>query len=77
MRWELVLLVLALAACRDGNLPSPAASGALEDWVLPTGKPPSRAEFGAIVAACQDRGRVAATGGLQPCLADYGVRRAP
>jgi hypothetical protein len=77
MRWEVVLLTLALAACREASLPTPAASaGDMKEWVLPTGKPPTKAEFAAIVAACQDRSQAAGAGaGLQPCLADYGVRR--
>jgi hypothetical protein len=79
MRWRVVVLALALTACREANVTSPATPTAgLQEWVLPTGKPPSTAEFAAIVAACQDRDRNAATNiGLQPCLADYGVRRAP
>lgn len=78
MRWKLIVAMLALAACRDAtaSLPAPPAAD-MKDWVLPTGKPPTKAEFAAIVAACQDRQQNAATNiELQPCLADYGVRRA-
>ena len=73
MRWTLVLLVVALAACRDTAPPQPQrAAGDIGHWVMPTGKAPSKAEFAALVAACEDR-----TLELQPCLGDYGMRPAP
>jgi hypothetical protein len=43
---------------------------------MATGKPPTRAEFAAVVAACQDRAKTAnQTGSLDGCLADLGMRR--
>ena len=40
------------------------------------GKPPSKNEFAAVLAACEERARSANQGGaLDGCLADYGLRR--
>ena len=70
-----LFLVLALAACADAG--GPEGAGDMQGWRYASGKPPSRAEYAAIVAACQD-GAVRRTQGrpLDACLADLGLRRA-
>ena len=77
MRGALFLLLFALAACGGTGLDQTSTSVELRDWQLPTGKPPSSAEFAALMAACQDRVRSAGKGGsVDACLAgDYGMRR--
>lgn len=72
-----VLLVLGLGACSlfDGNQ-SGFVSGDMQGWRFASGKRPSRAEYAAVIAACQD-GAVPRTHGkpLDTCLADLGLRR--
>ena len=71
------LLVLALAACALGDGDEPAAAPTdMQGWRFTSGKRPSRAEYAAVVAACQD-GAVPRIQGkpLDFCLADLGLRR--
>jgi hypothetical protein len=78
MRGMAFLVVTAsLAACVAARGVTPAsASSELRDWQMATGKPPTRAEFAAVVAACQDRVKTANQGGsLDGCLADLGLHR--
>ena len=77
MRGVVLLLLLGLAACvtADRVIP-PGVSSELNDWQTPKGKPPTRAEFAAVVAACQDReNSTDQTGPISGCLADLGLRR--
>jgi hypothetical protein len=77
MRGVAFLILLSLAACvaRDAVAPS-SASSEIRGWQEASGKPPSQAEFAAVVAACQDRARSADRGGpIDNCLADLGLRR--
>ena len=71
------LLVLVLAACAlaDGDEPAAAPTDML-GWRFSSGKRPSRAEYTAVVAACE-HGAVAHAQGkpLDLCLADLGLRR--
>ena len=71
------LLVLAVAACGmwEGDEPA-AAPTDMQGWRFTSGKRPSRAEYTAVVAACE-HGAVARTQGkpLDLCLADLGLRR--
>jgi hypothetical protein len=68
-----VLLLLALAACTQtdtadsGDVNTPDPTG----WRLASGKEPSKAEFAALAASCQDRGSA-----LDACLAELGLKRA-
>lgn len=79
-----MLLVLALAGCDVFELSQPAeyGSGDMQGWRFASGKTPSRAEYAAMVAACQG-GAVRAASGvdgaapLDTCLADLGMKRAP
>ncbi len=78
MRGIAVLLALGLVACASTDgMSSANASSEVRGWQTVAGKPPSQAEFAAVVAACQDRakttGQNASTDG---CLADLGLRRA-
>ncbi|HXO02857.1 MAG TPA: hypothetical protein VN900_12415 [Stellaceae bacterium] len=41
-------------------------------WQLASGKLPTKAEFTALAASCQDRG-----GAFEPCLTELGLKRAP
>jgi len=77
-------LLLGLAACResDGSQQAGLGSGDMRGWRFVSGKPPTRAEYAAVVAACRD-GAVqraqapSSLGALDACLADLGLKRAP
>lgn len=71
-----LLLMLGLAACSLLESDEPAAPTDVQGWRFASGKRPSRAEYAAVVAACQD-GAVPRTRGqpLDACLADLGLRR--
>ena len=73
-----VCLMLGLVACETSDATQQAGfgSGDMQGWRLASGKRPSRAEYAAVVAACQD-GAVARAKGkaLDACLADLGLRR--
>lgn len=72
MRGIAFFALLALAACAtaDGT-PGAGSSAELRGWQTAVGKPPSKAELAAVVAACQDRAR---NGPIEGCLADLGLR---
>jgi len=79
MRAIAVVVLLVLGACAATTDSSASASPEIRDWQTPTGKPPTRAEFAALAAACRDR--VKTTGETENvpmigCLADLGLRRA-
>jgi hypothetical protein len=71
------LLMIGLGACGlyDANEPGVGLDD-VQGWRFSSGKRPSRAEYAAVVAACQD-GAVPRTQGkaLDICLADMGLRR--
>lgn len=71
------VILLGLTACVAADAVAPAsASTELRGWQEANGKPPSHAEFAAIVAACEDRATVKSNNGaLDDCLADLGLRR--
>jgi len=65
---------LALGACGS----TASASSEMRDWQTPAGKPPTKAEFAALVAACQDKVKTTTESGpFDGCLADLGLRRTP
>jgi len=74
-----VLIVLGLAACAafEGSQPGDLGSGEMQGWRLASGKTPSRAEYAAMVAACQ-AGAVQHTAAatLDGCLSGLGLKRA-
>jgi hypothetical protein len=79
-----VFLILVLAGCGPPDTSREPSSGANEirGWKFASGKRPSRAEYAAIVASCQ-QGAVRSVPGnlfesgkpLDACLADLGLRR--
>jgi hypothetical protein len=70
-------LLVGLAACAAQDAAGPARmSSAVPGWREESGKPPTQAEFAALVAACRDRAGSAEDGGqIDGCLADLGLRR--
>jgi hypothetical protein len=67
-------LIASLAA---GGATAAGASSELRQWQTATGKPPSKAEFAALVAACEDRAKHSDKAeSIDNCLADFGLRRA-
>jgi hypothetical protein len=71
-----VFVLLAVAACAVANDSIGSTSSEMRDWQTPTGKPPTKAEFAALVAACQDKEKTTTDGGpMDNCLADLGLRR--
>ncbi len=76
MRWAAMLVVLGMAACVATGETTPTAPSVVDDWQTPTGKPPTKAEFIALVAACQDKVKTTAESApMSGCLADLGLRR--
>ena len=81
---QIYAIVLGLAACDvfEASDQSGMGSGEMAGWRAVSGKAPSRAEYAAMVAACQGGAvqRAAASsslGALEACLADLGLKRAP
>jgi hypothetical protein len=75
-----VLIILALAACEvfDTSVQTEFGSGDMQGWRFASGKTPSRAEYAAMVAACQDGAvRRAQAAPIDVCLADLGLKRTP
>ena len=77
-------ILLLLAGCEFFEMSRPAEFGAgdMQGWRFASGKTPSRAEYAAIVAACEDgavrpAAVVGVAGPLDSCLADLGLKRAP
>jgi hypothetical protein len=77
MRGLAFFMLLSLAACAAADgVASASASSELGDWQMASGKPPTKTEFAAVVAACQDRAKTDdRSGPLDGCLADLGLRR--
>ena len=76
--WGVGFFVLfGFVLCATGDAATPAsASSELREWRTATGMPPSKNEFAAVLAACEDRVKSGNnTGPLEGCLADYGLRR--
>jgi len=69
-----VTAVLALGACStpETTTVSAAIPPDSSGWLLGSGKAPTKAEFTALAATCQDKG-----GAMDPCLANLGLKRAP
>ncbi|MBV8890189.1 MAG: hypothetical protein JO267_01425 [Alphaproteobacteria bacterium] len=74
------VVLLSLAACAAPDTSQSVAAGPpdMQGWQGLSGKAPTKNEFAALVAACEDRAKV--TGRPDPiddCLADHGLRHAP
>jgi hypothetical protein len=78
MRGLAFAVVFGFVACAIGNaVTSAGASSELKEWQTAAGNPPSKNEFAAVVAACEDRAKSRdVTGPIESCLADYGLHRA-
>lgn len=66
--------LLALAACTSSDTGAGVADAGPPDpsgWRLASGKQPSKAEFVALTATCQDKG-----GPVNACFSDLGLKRA-
>ena len=73
MRGVAFIVLLGLVPCA---VTPASASSELREWQTATGKPPSKNEFAAVVAACEDRAKSSdKSGPIEGCLADYGLRR--
>jgi hypothetical protein len=77
MRGVAVFVLLGFVACATADGATPAsASFELQGWQTAAGKPPSKAEFAALLAACEDRAKSAEQSGpIDGCLSDLGLRR--
>jgi len=77
MRGVAFVVLFGLVACATGHAVTPAnASSELREWQTAAGKPPSKNEFAAVVAACEDRAKTENKNDpIEGCLADYGLRR--
>jgi hypothetical protein len=77
MRGVASVVLVGLVACATGDAVTPAnASSELREWQTAAGKPPSKNEFAAVVAACEDRAKTENNNDpIEGCLADYGLRR--
>ncbi len=77
MRGVAFVVLFGIAACATGDAVTPAnASSELREWRTADGKPPSKNEFAAVVAACEDRAKTENKNGpIEGCLADYGLHR--
>ncbi len=77
MRGVVFLLLAGLFACAIGYVATSAsASSELREWRTAAGTPPSKNEFAAVVAACEDRVKGSNKDGpLEACLAYYGLQR--
>jgi hypothetical protein len=75
MRELVILLALGLAACASESS-SAGTTPEMRGWQTVAGKPPTKAEFTAVVAACEDRAK---SGGqnvqINGCMTDLGLRR--
>lgn len=70
-----MLFGLMSCATVDG-VTSANASSELRGWQTMSGKPPSKTEFAALVAACEDRAKsLEKSDPIDGCLADYGLLR--
>ena len=74
---SLVLLGLAACAASDAVQPTAGMPPLMEGWQASSGKPLTKAEFAAVVAACQDRAANARPSAVDDCLVQFGLRRVP
>ena len=77
MRGVAFVVLVGIVACAMGDAVTAAnASSELREWRTADGKPPSKNDFAAVVAACKDRAKAANNGDpIEGCLADYGLHR--
>src|SRR5271165_2323876 len=59
MRGMAFIVLFGLVACAAGDAVTPAnASSELRGWQTAAGKAPSKSEFAAVLAACEDRAKM-------------------
>ena len=77
MRGVALVVFLGLIAGATGDaMTSAKASSELREWRTADGKRPSKNEFAAVLAACEDRAKTAdKSNPIDGCLADYGLHR--
>ncbi len=80
MRGVGLVVFFALLACAMGDAATSAnASSERSEWQTAAGTPPSKNEFAAVVAACEDRAKTVKAANkndpIEGCLADYGLHR--
>ena len=74
---KFTVTVLGLTAfLAAGGAMAAGISSELRQWQTATGKPPSKAEFAALVAACEDRAKHSDNAeSIDNCLAGFGLHR--
>jgi hypothetical protein len=77
MRGVAFVVLFGIIACATGDAVTRAnASSELREWRTADGKPPSKNEFAAVVAACEDKAKTEnKSDPIEGCLADYGLHR--
>ena len=77
MRGVALVVFFGLLTCAMGDAATSAnASSELREWQTAAGKSPSKNEFAAVVAACEDKAKTAQKSDpIEGCLADYGLHR--
>lgn len=75
-RLTVCLMLLGLAGCSLFGGEKAAGPDNMEGWRFASGRVPTRAEYGAVLAACQDRTvRAGQQKALDACLAELGLKR--
>lgn len=75
MRQIALIVLLAMAACAEADA-SANQPAEMQGWKTASGKSPTKAEFAAVVAACQDGAvRKAQEKPLESCLGELGLKR--
>ena len=77
MRGVAFVVLFGIVACATGDAVTLAnASSELREWRTADGKPPSKNEFAAVFAACEDKAKTTnKSDPIEGCLADYGLHR--
>ena len=76
MRTIGLCILFGLAACAGAEANQPADM-AMVGWKTAYGKAPTKADFAAVLAACQDKAVAKAQEKpLESCLGDLGLKRA-
>jgi hypothetical protein len=81
--WEMpriaLLIVLGLAACSASDAAQPNSSPPpdMTGWRLLSGKPPTKEEFAAVLATCQDKLKTSGQPPIDACLGEFGLRHVP
>jgi hypothetical protein len=75
-RFSIIVLLFLIAGAAADRATTAHASSELRQWRTTTGQTPSKAEFNAVVAACEDRTKKSEDSRkLDSCLADFGLHR--